>query len=179
MRHPDACSRLRPGNLLRPGTGFIGVAALATGLVVAGCGNGSPPAASTPSTTSIPTTEAPSSVPSTTSTTAAPLSLPAGGTYTNGPTGTPHTYFVLSVETNGAVSGTVNYLYQDGSSRPEFSFAGTASGGQAQLTSLGGGPGHFSATYTATTFVLGGCTSYLRFVASASQCTFTLTSSPQ
>ncbi|HAM01527.1 MAG TPA: hypothetical protein DCQ30_04780 [Acidimicrobiaceae bacterium] len=163
---------------MRRGAVF-GIGMLAAALGAAGCGNGGP-SGSTSSTSSSPTAVPLTSAPSTTSTSSAGAgALPANGTYADGPTGTPHTYVVLAVQPDGAVSGTVNYVYQDGTSKPEFSFTGSAGGGQAQLTSQGGGPGQFTATYSGSTFVLGGCTGYLRFVASASQCSFTLTAAPQ
>lgn len=163
---------------VRRGSVALGVGMLATALGAAGCGNGNPSASSTSSS---PTVAPITSVPNTTSSTpsTAPATLPASGTYADGPTGSPHTYVVLAVQATGAVSGTVNYVYQDGTSKPEFSFTGTASGGQARLTSQGGGPGQFNATYSGSTLVLGGCTAYLRFVAAASQCNFTLTAAPQ
>jgi len=149
-------------------------------LLLAACGTGT-------GRTGSPTTEAPSpgttqpgalpsANPSATTTTppAGGTDLPASGTYVNGPAGDPHSYVVLSTSGTASISGTANFVYQDGRETTEFSFSGTAGGGTAQLQSQGGGPGNFSATYTATTMTLQGCSSYLLFISSAGQCLFTL-----
>ena len=155
-------------------------------LLLAACAsNRAGSGSSTTNTTTNTTTNAPISTttqPAPTSTTSSNTTttpstgtsdLPVSGTYDNGPTGTPHNYMVVSASTTGSVTGTVNFVYQDGRTTTEFSFTGTAIDGTAQLQSQGGGPGDFDATYTATTMTLQGCAAYLSF-ANSNQCLFTL-----
>jgi len=124
------------------------------------------------SSTTEPGTSAPGSGSSTTATTATPSSLPAAGTYVDGPSDQPHYALVLAVGPAGALSGTLNFVYQDGRTAAQFTFSGTAASGTAQLTSHGGGPGAFTAGYAPGRFVLSGCTAYLQYAMSAAACTF-------
>ena len=80
---------------------------------------------------------------------------------------------MLGVGPGGALSGTLNFVYQDGRVATQFTFTGTAASGTAQLTSHGGGPGAISASYAPGRFVLSGCTAYLQYAMSAAACTFT------
>jgi len=101
--------------------------------------------------------------------------LPSG-IYLDGGSGTPHYYVSLTTRSDGAISGSLSYLYQDGQTSAVFSFSGSANFGTATLTrSAGGGPisGPISVTYSAKQVQFGECTQYLKFAESLAQCTFT------
>lgn len=139
---------------------------------LAACGSGSPQSATS---SSGPPTTAPSA-PGTTTATSAPGSVPEAGTYSDGANDVPHYIFVLSVGPGSALNGTLSFAYQDGRTATQFTFTGTAGAGTAALTSHGGGPGSMTAAWSAGSFVLDGCTTYLQYATSATACTFALTS---
>lgn len=151
----------------------------AAGLALAACSSAKPSSTPTPSSSTAPAPSVPTTGPTSSTTTgsAAPVDLPASGTYVDGMPDFPHDSVTLSAGPGSSVSGTVDDVYQDGRTSTDFSFSGTASSGVAQLTSEGGGPGQFSATYKPGTITLTGCSSYLDVP--ASWCTFTYSSSGQ
>jgi len=111
--------------------------------------------------------------PSVSTTAASPVvsELPSG-IYLDGGSGTPHYYVSLTTQSDGTISGSLSYLYQDGQTSAVFSFSGSANSGTAALTpSSGGGP--ISLTYSAKQMQFGECTQYLKFAQSMAQCTFT------
>jgi surface antigen len=78
----------------------------------------------------------------------------------------------LTTQSDGTISGSLSYLYQDGQTSAVFSFSGSTNSGTATLTpSTAGGP--ISVTYSAKQMQFGECTQYLKFAQSMAQCTFT------
>lgn len=140
-----------------------------------------------------PTTTSPASTSTTRPTTTAPpatVSNPlASGTYANGSPGTPHYFLSVSSSSSGDLTGSVNYLYQDGQTSVVFTFDGSDQNGTATVrpTSVPQNgaasqnpatvPAVISATYGQGSVDLGECVSYLHFAQSLAQCTFT--DSPQ
>jgi hypothetical protein len=107
----------------------------------------------------------------TTTASAAARELPSG-IYLDGGSGTPHYYVSLTTQSDGTISGSLSYLYQDGQTSAVFSFSGSTNSGTATLTpSTAGGP--ISVTYSAKQMQFGECTQYLKFAQSMAQCTFT------
>jgi hypothetical protein len=150
-------------------------------------------------TTPNPTHSATSTIPSTTvirppssaSTTAVPVQNPLpSGIYANGAPGTPHYYLSLTGASNGSVTGSVSFLYQDGQSSVVITFDGTSQNGTALLhpTSVPQNgsasqnpatvPAAISANYGQESITLGECPSYLHFVQSMTQCTFASSAGP-
>ncbi len=137
----------------------------------------------TPTTTNRPAT---STAPSTATTPPPTVTNPlASGTYVNGSPGTPHYFLVVSSSPGGDLTGSVDFLYQDGQTSVVFTFQGSGQNGAATLrptTVPQNGsasqnpstvPAVISATYGQGSVDLGECTSYLHFVQSMAQCTFT------
>jgi hypothetical protein len=132
-------------------------------------------------------TQPPSSVPPTAATVV--NSMPSG-TYANGAPATPHYYLSVTSASNGSVTGSVNFLYQDGQSSVVITFDGTSQNGTALLhpTSVPQNgsasqnpatvPAAISATYGHDSITLGECPSYLHFVRSLTQCTFAPSAGP-
>lgn len=129
-------------------------------------------------------------------TTTVPLSSPVAqtGIYVDGGQGTPHYLLALNNGSNGNVSGSVDFLYQDGQTSVVFTFVGTLSGAGtlATLTPVsvpqnngsasqtpGSIPSQISATLSQGNINLGECTVYLHFVQSEAACGFTFSSSVQ
>lgn len=108
------------------------------------------------------------------------------GIYVNGPSGTPHYFVSLTDGSAGQVSGSVDFLYQDGQTGVAFSVTGNVHNGVMTLypanvqTPPGGTaslarnvPSVISATVDRDAFDLGECSSYLSFVQSLADCAFT------
>ena len=126
---------------------------------------------------------------SATSTTTYPGTPPvANGIYVAGSPGTPH-YFISLTNGSGGITGSVEFLYQDGQTSVVFTFDGTVQNGMATLNPTGvpqnGGsasqdpatvPSAISATLGQGSISLGECTSYLHFTKSLAQCDFTYSS---
>ena len=147
-------------------------------LVLAGCSNGGGDTPSTGPTSGVSSTTTPSKTPGPTTTSPPGSAIaPPNGTYLNGPVGTPHTYIVVTDGAAGSFSGSVVFLYQDGSTSTEFGFAGMAGSGSIVLTTNGGGPGMITATYAPRVIILTGCSRYLAHVQTSADCTFTYSSS--
>jgi hypothetical protein len=106
----------------------------------------------------------------TTSTTSPLASTLPSGTYTNGPSGTPHYFITLTTSTDGTLSGTVTFLAQDGRTPTAFTFTGTSQDGVATLTPSQGST--ITAPFSANQLTLDGCTTYLQFATSTSDCLF-------
>lgn len=141
---------------------------------VAACSN--TPSATT--TSSSPGNSGTGQTPSSSSPTGTPnsgsQSLPAVGTYTDGPTGSPHYKLNLTTSSGNTLSGSIIFVYQDGSTSSAMNFTGSASNGHANLTMASGT--QFTATYTQDTILLASCTSFLQYAHTASQCTFSMAS---
>lgn len=114
----------------------------------------------------------------------APQPVPTG-IYVDGSQGTPHYFISLVNGTAGQLTGSVDFLYQDGQTSVVFTFDGTANNGTATLhpTAVPQGAGSASqapasvpsailATLGQDSLSLGECTSYLRFTRSLAECTF-------
>lgn len=122
--------------------------------------------------------------------TAAPSSAPGlplvpNGIYSGGSPGTPHYFVSLTNGSGGGVTGSVNFLYQDGQTSVVFTFNGTVQADVATLhptsvPQVGSAsqapttmPSYISAGLDRNSISLGECTGYLYFDQSLSQCTFT------
>lgn len=151
-------------------------------------GESTKPEATAPTTTT--------TTPLVTPTTTIPLPSPVAqtGIYVDGGQGTPHYILALNNGSNGKVSGSVDFLYQDGQTSVVFTFVGTLSGAGtlATLTPIsvpqnngsasqtpGSIPSQISATLSQGYINLGECTGYLHFVQSEAACGFTFSSSVQ
>jgi hypothetical protein len=142
------------------------------------------PTTQSSSTTSSPTTSAPSA-------TVAPVMnpIPSGTYVSSSAAGYPHYYLVATSSATGNITGSVNFVYQDGQTSVVFTFEGISQNGSALLhptlipqtgeaaQSPSTVPGAISATYGQGAVQLGECPSYLHNVQSMTQCTFDL--SPQ
>jgi hypothetical protein len=155
------------------------VSVLALSAVAAACSDdsGSSSSKSTtttaaPDTTAAPTTAAPttSAAPTTTTTTA--TNVPQSGSYVNGASDVPHYVLQLNADPNGSLSGTMTFIFQDGTSSEVFTFTGQASGTSATLTPSTGSP--ITMTFSSGQVQLQDCTAYLQYATEATQCTFTL-----
>jgi hypothetical protein len=139
-------------------------------------------------TTAATTTTLRTTVPPRTSAEVVVAAAPAirSGIYVNGRAGTPHYFVSLTDDSAGQVSGSVDFLYQDGQTGVAFSVTGTVRNGvmtlypanvqtgQPGTTSLAKNvPSVISATVDRDAFDLGECSSYLSFVQSLSECAFT------
>jgi len=104
--------------------------------------------------------------------TAAPATqdLPSG-IYVNGAQGTAHYFITLTTASDGTLSGTVSYLYQDGHNFQVFAFTATTHTGTVKIT-VGSQTEALSATYGVRTLTLDGCLSYLGLAQSVAECTF-------
>ncbi|MHB1582717.1 MAG: PASTA domain-containing protein [Acidimicrobiales bacterium] len=111
------------------------------------------------------------------------------GIYVDGSQGTPHYFISLTNTTGGGLSGSVDFLYQDGQTSVVFTFEGTTQNAVATLhpTNIpqnGGSasqnpatvPSAISATLGPASISLGECTSYLHFTQSLAQCGFAYSS---
>jgi hypothetical protein len=112
--------------------------------------------------------------------------LPSG-TYVDGPQGTPHYLVSLTRGRDGQVSGSVDFLYQDGQTAVAFTVTGTVHNGVLTLHTADVQPPAphspplarnvpsviSGTTNSGSSFDLGECTTYLSFAASMADCTFT------
>jgi len=121
----------------------------------------------------------------TTTTTTVVSTLPLlSGIYVDGTQGTPHYFISLTTRGDGTVTGSIDFLYQDGQTSVVITFTGTTQSGTATLSptsvpQTGSAaenpddvPSAISATYTQDSIGLGECTSYLHFAESVAQCSF-------
>lgn len=152
------------------------------------------PPGTTTSTTSPSATPTSAGTSSTTAPTGATTTGPGSGilvtgTYVAGSPGTPHYVVRVTSATPDAVAGSVQFDYQDGRTATVLTFTGTAAGpdvtlrptavtrvgisGRQRTTPL---PPSITASLGRGTLVLEGCTGFLDFATTASDCTFTLTS---
>lgn len=100
-----------------------------------------------------------------------PQGQPAAGGYTDGVAGSPHYKLTVISNSGGMLTGSIAYVFQDGTASSATSFSGPSSGGHANLTMTSGT--QFTATYTQDTILLASCTTYLQYAHTASQCSFT------
>jgi hypothetical protein len=122
-------------------------------------------------------------------TTAAPDPALPNGIYVNGAPSTSlvtHYFVSLTNEANDGISGSVDFLYEDGQVVVVFTFDGTAQNGIATLLPIavprnGGSasqnpaavPSAIAAPIGHRSLFLSGCTAYLHFVEGQAQCGFT------
>jgi hypothetical protein len=118
------------------------------------------------------TTAAPTTTTAAPTTTTAASNVPASGAYVNGSSDVPHYVLQLNANPNGSLSGTMTFIFQDGTSSEVFTFTGQTSGSSATLTPSTGSP--IQATFSQGQVQLADCTAYLQYATEASQCTFTL-----
>ncbi len=162
------------------------------GIVLAACGHGeasvssqttyqvhehhrtgpsSTPAESGSTSTSTPPTSAPStSVPS-----HAGSGVLAAGYYTDGLPGSPRYLVTIVPSASGTLSGSLKFLYQDGTSAYIFSFSGSPSVSDPSAPfALSTSPStpDVTAEVTSTGLTLPGCQHYLRFATTSSDCVF-------
>ncbi len=155
---------------------------LVLGAVVAACSDDSSDNSNKTTTTtagrSTTTSAAPTTTVAPTTTTAAPTTttaasnVPASGSYVNGSSDVPHYVLQLTANPSGSLSGTMTFIFQDGTSSEVFTFTGQTSGSSATLTPSTGSP--INATFSQGQVQLADCTSYLQYATEATQCTFTL-----
>ncbi len=167
---------------------IVAIALLCVGLTVAACGG-----ATHKSPTSIPKPRALhyAATPGSTGLSTAPSSnnagfpkVPASEIYADGVQGTPHYFVSLSSKPDGHISGSMNFLYQDGQTVSVFTFAGSGQDGVASLSPVASGqfgPGNvipaslprtLSMTWGVGGISFGECTGYLPAVTSMSGCAF-------
>jgi hypothetical protein len=96
--------------------------------------------------------------------------LPSG-VYVDGRPGTHHYFITLTTQSDGTLSGTVSFLYQDGHTFQVFAFTGTTQSGTVTLN-LGTTQGAVSGTYGNQTLTLTDCLTYLGLVQLVENCTF-------
>ena len=113
---------------------------------------------------------------------------PRSGLYVNGPTDEPHYVLALDAHGQGRVSGSLDYVYQDGQTSVVFTFKGTSATSNSSplvglmtlqpilvpasdSTSSPAPPSALSAVYGAKGLSLGECSAYLQ-VTSLAQCQF-------
>ncbi|HEY4455021.1 MAG TPA: hypothetical protein VGN81_11970 [Pseudonocardiaceae bacterium] len=152
------------------------------------------PAPSTPPVTApATTTPPPLTTPPVTTTQPAPPQAPAlavrtsakppirSGIYVNGVQGTPHYFVSLASTSSGAVSGEVDFLFQDGQTGVAFTFTGTMRNGvmtiypanvQNDPRIVNNVPSVLSAEADQDAFGLGECTGYLPGTESLADCSF-------
>jgi hypothetical protein len=118
------------------------------------------------------TTAAPTTTTAAPTTTTAAANVPASGSYVNGSSDVPHYVLQLTANPNGSLSGTMTFIFQDGTSSEVFTFTGQTSGSSATLTPSTGSP--INATFAQGQVQLADCTAYLQYATEATQCTFTL-----
>jgi hypothetical protein len=106
------------------------------------------------------------------------------GVYSDGPIGYPHYFVIIDNVGNGTITGTVNFLYEDGQTSVVFSFNATPIEGYLnikvnkipQIGSASENPSNvptvISATYSSNYIDLGECLTYLHFASSNSDCQF-------
>ncbi|MGH9090680.1 MAG: hypothetical protein ACRDZR_04745 [Acidimicrobiales bacterium] len=167
------------------GTGSGGGTAAATTTTTTG-GSGTGGGSTTTTTT---TTSGGSSTTNSSSTTngSGPAAL-VPGTYVAGRSGTPHYELVLADADPTSLGGSVVFVYQDGTTATVLTFTGTSAGQQATLHAAAarqdtGRGGQQAAAIPATiTADLGqgiidltGCTGFLHYAHTPSDCTFTYT----
>ena len=122
------------------------------------------------------------------STTVSARSQLKNGIYVNGEQGTPH-YFISLASSGDNLSGSVDFLYQDGQTSVVFTFSGTLQNAVATLHPIdipqnsgsasqeaSSVPSAISATVGENSIALGECPAYLHFVQSMAQCQFTYSS---
>jgi hypothetical protein len=152
---------------------------LSAGSVLAACSSSPPRGHEVPHNGST-TTQSSTTLPPTT-TTAALGTAPMSGDYVDGADGTPHYFVTLSAQPNGSLTGSVQFLAQDGNTNVAFSFSGTWRAGVAILTPGGGTaqnvPSSISMPFSSSGLSLGGCTGYLQFATSQASCQFSFNGS--
>lgn len=122
------------------------------------------------------------------STTVSATSQLKNGIYVNGQQGTPH-YFISLASNGDNLSGSVDFLYQDGQTSVVFTFSGTLQNAVATIHPIdipqnsgsasqeaSSVPSAISATVGENSIALGECPAYLHFVQSMAQCQFTYSS---
>lgn len=118
----------------------------------------------------------------------------ATGLYVDGGAGTPHYVLAWHLGPDGAISGAVDYVYQDGQTSVVFTFTGQLDGSDTVATLTphtipqgtgsasqppGTVPAAISATLSTSSIQLGECTTYLHFAPNEAACTFLASSSLQ
>jgi len=93
------------------------------------------------------------------------------GLYTDAADGLPHYVLALSLGKDNVITGSVNFLYQDGRVGTVGLYTGELSGSGKVAITFGGGK-DLAGSYTAGTVTFVGCGSVLPFAGSAG-CTFT------
>ncbi len=190
------CSPRTVGSRVGQGLGKYGsrinstlaVTLLCVGLTVAACGGAthkSPTSIPKPRTLHEPATPGSTGLSTAPSVNAAGFpKVPASGIYADGAQGTPHYFVSLSSTPDGHISGSMNFLYQDGQTVSVFTFAGSGQDGVASLSPVASGqfgPGNvipaslprtLSMTWGAGGISFGECTGYLPAVTSMSGCAF-------
>jgi hypothetical protein len=129
----------------------------------------------------------PSSSPPTSTTAIAPAAALATGSYVPaGASGTPHYVVTIGSAQGNEFGGTLNFVYQDGTSSRVFNFSGTVNGQRATATPTdvaesGSGPKTVSSVpdslridIAPETLTLAGCQAYLPEDRAPSDCTFTM-----
>jgi hypothetical protein len=129
----------------------------------------------------------PSSSPPTSTTAIAPAAALATGSYVPpGASGTPHYVVTIGSAQGNEFGGTLNFVYQDGTSSRVFNFSGTVTGQKATATPTdvaesGSGPKTVSTVPVSLridvapeTLTFTGCQGYLPEVRTPSACTFTM-----
>jgi hypothetical protein len=74
------------------------------------------------------------------------------------------------------VAGSLTFMFQDGTTTQVFTFTGTAQSGSITMADSGQ-YGQQRATYSPGMVALAGCTTYLQYVRSDQDCTFTIAAS--
>jgi hypothetical protein len=151
------------------------VAALGVATTAGGCADttdrsqhgaaGTTSSAQVPSSSSSPTS-VPAPAPP-----AGPGGLLAGGTYTDGPVGTPHYELVVVARTDGTIGADLRFVYQDGRVGPVLSFSAPNRAGAVPAI-VTAGQGTVSPVLSAGQVELTECTANLQFAHSAAACRF-------
>lgn len=93
------------------------------------------------------------------------------GLYTDAPDGYPHYVLALSLGKGDAITGSVNFFYQDGRIGPVGQYTGELSGGGMLTITFGDGK-DLTGTYAQGTFTLASCRSVLAQAVNTAGCTF-------
>jgi hypothetical protein len=171
VRNLDAIGEDMTGRRPSPRTLSAAAPLAVLAALSAACSTSGSSSASTATTTSSSMPVSPTTAPSTT----AGGVVPATGVYADGATGTPHYLLDVTAVSGSTMSGTLEFVFQDGRTQTVWTFTGTVHDGSATLTTSPGGK-TISLTYTTSSIVLASCTAYLQYAQSDSQCTFTRSS---
>jgi hypothetical protein len=95
----------------------------------------------------------------------------ASGLYTDAPDGSPHYVLALSLGKGDAITGSVNFFYQDGRIGPVGQYTGELSGSGMLTITFGDGK-ELTGTYAQGTFTLASCRSVLAWAVNTASCTF-------